>query len=153
MLKILTEPDPSLRRKARPVKAFGPEIAAIVDDMTTTLRLAGGVGLAAPQVGIGKRIIVVELGEGGPVIGMVNPAIEAWDPQMVTSAESCLSIPGIAGEIERHQWVSVSYQVPSSGTRREIDVTGLLARCLQHEIDHLNGVLFTDNATRIWNVL
>jgi len=158
---IITLPDPVLRRKARPVTAFDGNLQSLIDDMIETMREAPGVGLAAPQVNISERLIVVEYGEeeeaeDGTVIEqpkklfvMVNPEIVKASEEMETGVEGCLSIPGIVGEVDRHLSVQVK-GLNRRGQPVKVKAEGWLARIFQHEIDHLNGVLFPDRATRLW---
>ena len=154
--KIVSLPDPVLRRKARPVTEFGPELQTLVDDMIETMRLAPGVGLAAPQVGISDRLIVVEYPvddevEDSPrkLYVVVNPEITSMSEDTISGIEGCLSLPGLQGEVDRALAVTVKGR-----TRRDqpikIKAKGWLARIFQHEIDHLEGVVFTDRATRVW---
>lgn len=134
-----------LRRPAKPVKKVNRQIKDILDEMAKTMYESKGVGLAAPQVGISKRIIVLDVGEG--LKELVNPEILHREG-IQTGLEGCLSVPGLVGEVERAQSVRVS-GVDRYGNRVWIDAEGLLSRCLQHEIDHLNGVLFTDIALKV----
>jgi peptide deformylase len=172
---IVTLPDPVLRRKARPVAAFDAGLQTLIDDMIATMRDAPGVGLAAPQVGVSDRLIVVEYAEppeeqpaqaGEPTDGaaseappakppkpklyvMVNPEIVKSSAEMVTGVEGCLSIPGLVGEVERHATVQVK-GFNRRGQPMKVKAGGWLARIFQHEIDHINGVVFPDRATRVW---
>lgn len=137
--------DPILRRKTRPVESFDESLARFVDDLMATMYDAEGVGLAAPQVGDGRRVTVIDVSErrdGTEAIALVNPVI--LDARgTVESEEGCLSIPGVVETIERAAEVVVEYRDPA-GEPQRIEGAGLLARALQHEIDHLDGVLFID---------
>lgn len=153
--EIVTIPEPVLRRKARKVTEFGKELQSLIEDMVETMRVAPGVGLAAPQIGISKRIIVVEFGdeENGEVppklYALVNPEITRFSREKVTGTEGCLSIPGVLGDVERSEMVTVK-GFNRYGQPQKIKAKGWLARIFQHEIDHLDGVLFTDRAERVW---
>jgi peptide deformylase len=155
--EIITLPDPVLRRKARKVTDFGPALQTLIDDMVETMRAAPGVGLAAPQVGVSLRVIVVEYGDPAedgkaPVLyTLVNPEITRESRETEPGTEGCLSIPGIVGEVERASAVTVKAQ-DRRGRPAKVKAEGWLARIFQHEIDHLNGVLFVDRTDRIWQV-
>jgi len=141
-----TEGDPVLRQKAIVVKRFDDVLGRLLDDMAESLYHYAGVGLAAPQIGISKRIIVIDTGESG-LLELVNPEIVAASGEEV-DVEGCLSIPNTYGEVPRATNVTVTAQ-DRSGNEFELEAEGLLARVLQHEIDHLDGILFIDRATRI----
>ena len=157
---IVTLPEPVLRRKARPVSTFDQNLQTLIDDMVDTMRDAPGVGLAAPQVGIGQRLIVVEYAEP-PEEGkeekqvkprlyvMANPEIVKTSEDKVLGVEGCLSIPGLVGEVERYSMVQVK-GLNRRGQPMKVKAEGWLARIFQHEIDHINGVVFPDRATRVW---
>lgn len=146
---IVKDPDPVLREHAKPVPKITPNIQKLLDDMADTMYEAQGVGLAAPQIGILKRVIVMDCGEEhGGLIELINPEITDKEGEQF-GPEGCLSIPGLQGDVRRAQKCTVK------GWNRngeEITVTGtdLLARCIQHEVDHLNGVLFTDVADSVY---
>lgn len=144
---IVKHPDPVLREKAHPVKKITPNVLRLLDDLAETMYDAEGVGLAAPQVGITKRLAVVNCGEG--LIEMINPEIISKEGFEVGS-EGCLSIPGVSGDVQRYQKVTVRC-LDRDGQERTYIGEGLLARAFQHEIDHLNGVLFIDLAEKIYN--
>jgi peptide deformylase len=156
---IVTLPDPVLRRKARPVAKFDKNLHTLIDDMIETMREAPGVGLAAPQIGLSERLLVIEYyereedeeNEEAPkkVWAVINPEIMKASDDMVMGVEGCLSIPGLLGEVERHAEVQVK-ALNRHGKLMKIKAKGWLARIFQHEIDHLNGILFTDRATRVW---
>jgi len=156
---IVTLPDPVLKRKAHAVSKFDKNLHSLLDDMVETMREAPGVGLAAPQIGISERIIVVEYFEreedeqveDAPkkVWAMINPEIVKSSGEMVMGIEGCLSIPGLVGEVERHEQVLVK-GMNRHGKPMKVKAKGWLARIFQHEIDHVNGILFTERAVRVW---
>jgi len=152
---IVTLPDPVLRRKAHKVSNFDKDLQVLIEDMIETMREAPGVGLAAPQVAQSIRLIVVEFGdeedEDAPkkLYVVVNPEISEASPEMVTGVEACLSVKGLVGDVERHQKVVVK-GLNRFGKPVKIKAEGWLARIFQHEIDHLDGVLYTDRATKVW---
>lgn len=154
---IVTLPDPVLRKKARKVTDFGPDFQQLVEDMLETLRAAPGVGLAAPQLGILQRLIVVEYSEDedettpARLYVIVNPELTRLSGEKLTGAEGCLSIPGLVGEVERHESLVVKGQ-NRRGQPTSVKASGWLARIFQHEVDHLNGVLFVDLTDKIWQV-
>ncbi|HEY5731363.1 MAG TPA: peptide deformylase [Anaerolineales bacterium] len=156
---IVTLPDPVLRRKARPVTKFDKDLQTLIDDMVETMREAPGVGLAAPQIGLSERLLVIEYyereedeeNEEAPkkVWAVINPVIVKASEEKVIGVEGCLSIPGLVGEVERHAEVHVR-ALNRHGKPMKVKAKGWLARIFQHEIDHLNGVLFPDLATHVW---
>jgi peptide deformylase len=160
---IVTLPEPILRRKARPVSAFDDNLQTLINDMIETMRAAPGVGLAAPQVGISDRLIVVEYADPPEeqevqdepkevkpkLYVMVNPEIVKTSEEKVLGVEGCLSIPGLVGEVERFEMVQVK-GLNRRGQPMKVKAQGWLARIFQHEIDHVNGVVFPDRATRVW---
>ncbi len=156
---IVTLSDPILRRKARPVSTFDKKLQTLIDDMIETMRDAPGVGLAAPQVGIGERLIVIEYAEPPEDDGqeevkpklyvMANPEIVKTSEETALGVEGCLSIPGLVGEVERFSMVQVK-GLNRRGQPMKVKAEGWLARIFQHEIDHVNGVVFPDRATRVW---
>jgi peptide deformylase len=156
---IVTLPDPVLRRKARAVTTFDKNLHTLIDDMVETMREAPGVGLAAPQIGLSDRLIVIEYYEKEEdeeneemprkVWAMINPEIIKSSEETTMGVEGCLSIPGLVGEVERHTEVLVR-GLNRHGKPMKVKAKGWLARIFQHEIDHLNGVMFTDRATRVW---
>lgn len=139
---IIKDTDPLLRKTSKPVEEIKPRIHKLLDDMADTMYDAEGVGLAAPQISILKRIVVIDIGEG--LIELINPEIITKDGEQF-GPEGCLSIPGIIGNVKRAESVKVK-AIDRNGEEFIIEGTGLLARALQHEIDHLNGILFTDIA-------
>ena len=157
--KIVTLPDPVLRRKARTITKFDKNLSTLINDMVETMREAPGVGLAAPQIGLSDRLIVIEYhereedeeNEEAPkkVWAMINPEIVKASEEKVMGVEGCLSIPGLLGEVERHAEVQVK-GLNRHGKPMKVKAKGWLARIFQHEIDHLNGVVFTDLATQVW---
>lgn len=147
---IVKHPDPILREKCPPVTKFNSNLHKLLDDMADTMYDADGVGLAAPQVGILKRVIVMDCGDG--LIEMVNPEIvEFKGEQFDDYPEGCLSIPGLRGNVRRHKWLKLRAQ-DRNGNFFEMEADDLLSRCAQHEIDHLNGVLFIDIADKVYTV-
>ncbi len=137
----LTDPDAGiLRRRSRAVPGVGRSIRVLIADMIRSMRRAGGIGLAAPQIGIPLRVVVADVG-GGP-LAVVNPPLRRRGRAQV-GIEGCLSIPGVYGEVSRAARVEVEGRSPS-GRRVVVRSRDLLARVFQHEVDHLNGVLFTD---------
>ena len=157
--KIITLPETVLRRKARAITTIDKNLQTLIDDMIETMREAPGVGLAAPQIGLSERIIVIEYfereedeeKEDAPkrVWALLNPEIVKTSSEMLMGVEGCLSIPGLVGEVERYASVQVR-GLNRHGKLVKIKAEGWLARIFQHEIDHLNGVLFTDRAIRVW---
>ena len=156
---IVTLPDPVLKRKAHTVTKFDKDLLTLLDDMVETMRDAPGVGLAAPQIGLSDRIVVIEYyereedeeNEDAPkkVWAIINPEIVKSSEETLMGVEGCLSIPGLLGEVERHAEVQVK-GLNRHGKPMKVKAKGWLARIFQHEIDHLNGVLFTERATRVW---
>ena len=151
--KIREEGDALLLKKSRPVTEFNPRLHELIDDMRDTLLNAGGVGLAAPQVGVLRRVVLVmdtlkeELSDEEQIIELVNPEIIERDGTQ-TDPEGCLSVPGVYGLVERPYHVRVRAQ-DRFGNTFEVEGEELTARCFCHEIDHLDGHLFTELATRI----
>lgn len=146
ILNILTEEDPTLRKVSRKVDLITPRIQILIDDMIATMRKAGGVGLAAPQIGVLRRIVVVEV-EPGEVYEMINPVIIASSGSQ-TGHEGCLSLPGKWGICTRANEVTVE-ATNRKGERYRVTGEGLLARAFQHELDHLDGKLYPDVADRM----
>jgi len=145
-LNIVKDGDPVLRKKCRPVDEITPKIHTLLDDMTETMRAANGCGLAAPQVGILRRIVVIEV-EEGTVYEMINPQIIKRKGNQ-QEMEGCLSVPGKYGITDRPETVTVR-ALDRNGNVYELTGSDLLARAICHETDHLDGVLFTDHALRI----
>jgi peptide deformylase len=148
VLPILEAPHPMLKVKAEPADPADASLRALVRDMLETMYVAPGIGLAAPQVGVLKRLFVVDVAdkkkgeEPAPTV-LLNPEIAWRSEEEVSLEEGCLSVPGHFAEVLRPREVRMRYQ-DLEGELREIDADGLLARCLQHELDHLDGVLFID---------
>ncbi len=143
ILKILEFPDPRLRKKAVPVTDIDDELRSLIDDMLETMYAAPGIGLAATQVDVHKRLFVTDISpEKDDPQALINPEILETDGTEITE-EGCLSVPGYFEEVERAESISFRY-LDRDGTTVEIDADGLLAVCIQHEIDHLNGKLFVD---------
>jgi len=144
---ILKHGDSGLHAPASPVKEITEEIQTLIDDMIKTMYAAPGVGLAAPQVGVGLRIFVIDISVGEKpteLIAMVNPSFETNnDDTLITEEEGCLSLPGFSAVVERRKQVVVS-GLDRNGRNQKIEGEGLLARAFQHEMDHLNGTLFVD---------
>jgi peptide deformylase len=153
-LEIITVPHPALRKKADPITAFDAELQTLIEGMIENMREANGVGLAAPQVDVSKRVITVEYGEEEnhlppTLYVVVNPRITSASDETVLGVEGCLSIPGKVGEVERSTAVTVEGQT-REGAPFKMRAKGWLGRVFQHEIDHLDGVLFTDKAEDVW---
>ncbi len=137
---ILKDSDPTLRKTCRTVNKIDHRITTLLDDMIETMYHADGIGLAAPQVGILKRVIVVDIGEG--IIELINPEIIDKSGEKVDT-EGCLSVPGVSGDVKRPEYLKVR-GLNRHGETVVIEGEDLLARALCHEIDHLDGILFTD---------
>ena len=153
-LQILEMPDPRLTRRAVPVERIDSGLLRLLDDMLETMYAAPGIGLAAPQVGVLQRAFVADLGEEGEPrpLFVINPEIVWRSEHTTTAEEGCLSLPGHYGDVARAERVRVRY-LDRAGEPQEIEGEGLLARCLQHEIDHLNGVLFVDHLSSLKRTL
>jgi peptide deformylase len=150
LLTILHHPDPRLREKARPVERFDPALQRLIDDMFETMYAAPGVGLAATQVGVALRLAVMDCsrqeGKSEPLV-MINPQIlESAEPEEVD--EGCLSVPGVSDVLKRHRRVKAR-ALDRKGNAFEIEAEGLLAQCIQHEIDHLDGKLYIDRLSSL----
>ncbi len=146
LLPILTVPAPVLRKTARAITAAdNAEVRSLIPSMFAAMYAAPGIGLAAPQVGKLLRLVVIDIApDKTPApIALINPEIIAASEEKATREEGCLSLPDQYAEVTRPAWVKVKYQ-DEHGAKQEIEGEGLLAACLQHEIDHLNGVLFVD---------
>ncbi len=154
ILPIVYLPDPVLRRKAHKVENFDDDLKKLVSDMVETMREAPGVGLAAPQVGVSKRLAVIEYGdedESKPkkLYVVINPEISFPSDDTVPGFEGCLSVPGYAGEVERFTHAVIKYQ-NLQGKPVKTKAKDWLARIFQHELDHLDGIVYIDRAVRIW---
>ena len=153
---IVTLPDPVLRRKAKPVTRFDADLQTLVDDIIETMRAAPGVGLAAPQLSAPLRVIVVEYpeddqDEASPkkLYVLINPEIVKVSAEAEVGVEGCLSVPALVGEVERPLAVTVR-GLNRRGQPRRLKARGWLARIFQHEVDHINGIVFSDRAARLW---
>jgi peptide deformylase len=155
ILDVKKIPDPVLRRETQPIEEFDEKLEQLIEDMVDTMRDEPGVGLAATQIGLSQKLIVVEFGdENDPdkpekLYAVVNPELVEISEEVEVGVEGCLSIPGMVGEVERPVAVVVKGK-NAKGRSIKIKAHGWLARIFQHEIDHLDGVLFTDRATRVW---
>jgi peptide deformylase len=158
LLDIVTLPNPVLRRKARKVTEIDADLQLLIDSMIVTMREAPGVGLAAPQIGASIRLVVVEYGEEDEegeevspkkLYTLVNPEIVLASEEKEMGIEACLSIPGLVGEVERHSAIVIK-GLNRHGKPTKVKAHGWLARIFQHEIDHLDGVVYPDRATRVW---
>lgn len=146
ILPIYVAPHPVLKKTAEPVEAVDAELAKLMDDMLDTMYDAPGIGLAAPQVGVSKRILVMDVaGEGEPArpVRMANPEIVWESEDLANYQEGCLSFPEQFADVERPAQVRVRY-IDQNNEPQEIEADGLLATCVQHEIDHLDGIVFVD---------
>ena len=153
--EIITIPNPILRKKAHKVTEFGKDFQQLVTDMIETMREAPGVGLAAPQIAVSERLIVVEYGddddEEAPkkLYVLANPEITAASSEMETGIEGCLSVPELVGEVGRHLAIVVKGQ-NRFGKPTRVKAEGWLARIFQHEMDHLDGILYPDRTDKVW---
>ena len=143
---IVTVGDPVLTKKCRPVVKFDDRLAQLIDDMKETMQNANGVGLAAPQVGVLRRLVVVDVGD--EIVELVNPEIVSKSEEMQTGVEGCLSLPGEYGVVTRPMYVTVRAQ-DRNGDWYEYDGEELVARCFCHEIDHLDGHMYTEIAEKM----
>jgi peptide deformylase len=147
---IVKDPDPVLREKCKPVTKINANIHKLLDDMADTMYDAQGVGLAAPQIGILKRVIVMDVGDEKGLIELINPEVIETEGEQF-GPEGCLSIPGLNGDVRRAQRVVVK-GLDRNGVELVVEGTELLARCILHEVDHLNGVLYTDLAEKVYRI-
>ncbi len=151
LLQILQAPHPGLKRVAQPVAEVTDELRTLMDDMLETMYHAPGIGLAAPQVGVDKRIVVVDVGReenDRHPLRLVNPELVWASDDSVTMEEGCLSLPDQFAEVKRPSAVRLRY-LDETGAEQEIAADGMLARCLQHEVDHLDGILFVDHLSAL----
>jgi peptide deformylase len=151
LLPIITAPDPRLKIKARPVPGVDAKVRRLMDDMLETMYSAIGIGLAAPQVGESARVIVADVareGEKPRPLKLANPEILWLSPELTTCNEGCLSLPEQYAEVTRPAKVRLRY-VDYQNEIREMEASGLLATCLQHEIEHLDGILFVDHLSLV----
>ena len=148
---IVIEPDPILRKKSNYLEKVDDELRKLMDDMLETMYAAPGIGLAAVQIGVLKRLIVIDItknDEKKDPIFLINPEIISKSSNTSTYEEGCLSLPGHFAEIERPAECQVSY-IDYNGKKKEMTAKGLLSTCIQHEVDHLNGVLFIDYLSKL----
>lgn len=165
ILPIIIAPDPRLKEKSTPVEKITPELLSVMDDMLDTMYASNGIGLAAVQVGLLKRIIVVDTEWGSPryreegvprpetfapgnPIRMINPEVVEESREMSSYNEGCLSFPGQYSDVDRPDTVTIRY-MDEHGKTQTLKAEGLLATCVQHEIDHLDGVVFVDHISRL----
>tara|TARA_Y100000996_G_scaffold376951_1_gene328680 strand:+ start:661 stop:1185 length:525 start_codon:yes stop_codon:yes gene_type:complete len=149
--KILILPDPILRKKSSPVEIVNDEIKKLMDDMLETMYKAPGIGLAAIQIGVPKRVVVMDIAKDQDKkepMYFVNPEVTWKSNEKATYEEGCLSIPNQFANIERPEKCNIKY-LDYFGVEKEIKAEGLLATCIQHEIDHLNGILFIDYLSKL----
>jgi peptide deformylase len=149
--RIITEPNPLLRQVSKPVSSVGPEERKLMDDMLDTMYDANGIGLAAIQIGIPKRIIVLDISKDEKIKEpryFVNPVIKKKDINKSTYEEGCLSVPNQFAEIDRPSKCEVQY-LDYNGEKKVLSAEGLLATCIQHEMDHLEGILFIDYLSKL----
>lgn len=147
VLPVLKAGDPVLREKAAPVKKIDKRIIKLLKHMADTMYFSEGVGLAAPQIGVKERIIVIDTGDG--LIEMINPEIISSEGTQLCTQEGCLSVPGLFGKVERAMNVTVK-ALDRNGEEFTFDAEGFKAQAVQHEIDHLEGILFIDIAQSIY---
>ena len=157
-LTVLSEPNPILRQKAKPVEVIDDGLRSFVQDMFQTMEKEDGIGLAANQVGVLKRVIVIDVPDydeetqkpkhTSTRLALINPEITWHSDSKIPSQEGCLSVPEIYEKVSRFEKVRVRYQ-DVQGVEQEIDAEGLLSFCLQHEIDHINGILFVDRLSSL----
>lgn len=148
VFQIVQYPDPILREKAREVRKITPQIERLAANLVDTMRHNGGVGLAAPQIGVSKRVIVVEDPEKNPIV-LINPEIVKLEGDKETAEEGCLSVSGVWGQVERRMSMTVrGYNL--EGRSVTYLVEGFTARAFQHEIDHLDGIVFLDRASTVY---
>lgn len=148
-LEILQPPHPTLKTPAEPVAEIDSTLVRLMDDMLETMYAAPGIGLAAPQVGISRRVVVIDTSEEkNAPLRLLNPSLTWRSDDFEVGEEGCLSLPGQFADVKRHKAVVASYLDPD-GKERTLEAEGLLARCLQHEIDHLDGILFTDHLSAL----
>ena len=149
--KIIIEPDPILRKKSDDLKQVDNDLRKLLDDMLETMYAAPGIGLAAVQLGILKRLIVIDVSKDkdkkNPLF-LINPEIIFKSDETSVFEEGCLSLPGYFAEIERPAQCQIKY-IDYYGKKKELNASGLLATCIQHEIDHLNGILFIDYLSKL----
>lgn len=151
VLPIITAPDPRLKQVAKPLARVDEAVAKLMDDMLETMYLAPGIGLAAPQVGVLKRVIVLDLakeGETAQPLQLANPELTWVSDEDLAYEEGCLSLPDHYAEVVRPGAIKLSY-LDRENELRSLEAEGLLATCIQHEIDHLDGILFVDHISAL----
>jgi peptide deformylase len=150
LLEILEAPHPVLKTRAAAVETIDEALRRLVADMFETMYVAPGIGLAAPQVGVLKRVVVIDVAEGEErrPMTLVNPEIVWRSEEVATAEEGCLSLPKQFADVTRPQAIQVRF-LTEQGEPRELAADGLLARCVQHEVDHLDGILFTDHLSAL----
>ena len=149
--KIVIEPDPILRKESEPIEKVDNDLRKLLDDMLETMYAAPGIGLAAVQVGILKRLIVIDISkdkEKKNPLFLINPEIVSKSKNTSIYEEGCLSLPGHFAEIERPAECQINF-LDYNGKKKEITAQGLLSTCIQHEVDHLNGILFIDYLSKL----
>jgi len=159
--QIVTPPNQTLRKRAQKIRRITPDIEQLINDMIETMRVAPGVGLAAPQIDVGLRLIAIEYVEESEdpdapekppkLYIVINPEITRTSKERVIGNEACLSLPGYFGEVERYERVTIK-GLNRHGQDFKLKAKGWLARIFQHEIDHLEGILYIDRATEVWRV-
>ena len=152
LLPLVTNPAPSLREKSREItltELSSPEFLSLCGDMAKTMKIKDGIGLAAPQIGRNIRLIVINTKDGD--FFLINPQIikKSWNKE--SGEEGCLSVPNVFGKVKRHKKIQVSF-LDKDGTEKFVEAQGMMARVLQHEIDHLDGILFIDKAAGLHEV-
>jgi peptide deformylase len=151
ILPIIVAPDPRLKVKAKPVKRVDDEVRRLMDDMLETMYLAPGIGLAAPQVGVTRRVLVIDAareGEKPAPLKIANPELLWRSEELATYNEGCLSLPEHYADVTRPAAIRLRY-LDYQNEIRELDCSGLLATCIQHEMDHLEGLLFVDHISAL----
>ncbi len=151
VLDIIIAPDPRLKITAMPVGAVDDDVRKLMDDMRESMAVANGIGLAGPQVGVGRRVIVVDISradEDPDPIRMANPELLWVSDEENYHEEGCLSLPEQYADVERPDSIRVRY-LDYAGEEKELDATGMLATCIQHEMDHLDGILFVDHISSL----
>jgi len=146
--RIVLKEDPFLRERAKEVREVNQSVKKLINNMFETMYAEQGVGLAAPQIGVGKRVVVVDIGEGK--IALINPEIITGEGKEIAN-EGCLSCPGLMGEVPRMTKIKLK-ALDEEGNEMEMEAEDFLARAIQHEIDHLDGVLFLDKAENIQKI-
>lgn len=149
--KIIIEPDPILRKKSQPLEKVDDQLKNLMDDMLETMYDAPGIGLAAVQIGVLKRIVVIDVSKENEKKNpyfFINPIIKSRSKKTSVYEEGCLSLPGHFAEVERPAECEIDY-IDYNGNKKNLKTSGILATCVQHEIDHLNGILFIDYLSKL----